>query len=177
MSNVGDAYAEMHPDIPGDFSAGMYWEVDAFSGWKPTTPAVPVVVRSRVGSKGQLLSAFAKIEKQNIGGGSETNASSRAFVRRLGNPTDDAGHAVGNNLGGRGIIGSNTTRNVFPQDPHTNQGVFRDYELGVAEAVERGDEVFVRVVPKYQCDQTRPYRVVYQTRINGVTSFREFVNP
>ncbi|GMU62579.1 MAG: hypothetical protein AMXMBFR34_43420 [Myxococcaceae bacterium] len=137
----------------------------------------PVEVRSKVGPSGELKSAFAKIEPQNIGGGTPTNESSRAFVRLLGRETDDAGHAIGANLGGRGIIGGPTSRNVFSQDPGVNQGAFRVFEQGVARQVEAGQDVFVRVVPIYGPASTRPSSVLYQVRINGKTTSQVFPNP
>jgi len=35
------------------------------------------------------------VTKENIGGGTSKNDSSRAFTRLLGKPTDDTGHALG----------------------------------------------------------------------------------
>ena len=134
----------------------------------------PANVRVKTGESGELLSAFAKIERGNIGQGTAPNASSRAFVRRLGNATDDAGHAIGNNLGGLGdVLG----RQVFPQSPHVNRGAFSQFEQQIVRRVEAGDTVFVRVVPRYQNGSTRPYEVLYQTRINGQTISRTFNNP
>ncbi|QDV88493.1 polymorphic toxin-type HINT domain-containing protein [Stieleria magnilauensis] len=134
----------------------------------------PANVRIRTGPMGELRSAFAKIEPGNIGQGTVTNASSRAFVRRLGNATDDAGHAVGQNLGGLGGVRG---RNVFPQAPNVNRGVFNQFEQQIVRRVNAGDNVFVRVVPKYHIGDTRPFEVLYQARINGRTISRTFANP
>jgi len=139
-----------------------------------TKTASPANVRIRTGSQGELLSAFAKIESHNIGQGTATNVSSRAFARRLGKATDDAGHAIGNNLGGLGGVRSG---NIFPQTPSVNRGSFAQFEQQIARRVQAGDNVFSRVVPRYEGGSTRPYEILYQVRINGKTINRTFGNP
>jgi YD repeat-containing protein len=125
------------------------------------------------GFNGRLESAFAKIEKQHIGTGTETNPTTRLFARAFGKETDDAGHAIGKNLGGSGTDISN----IIPQAPNINRGAFRDFEKQVAREVEAGNEVFVRVVPKYEsANVTRPSEIVYQLRVNGNTITRTFKN-
>src|SRR5258708_7368926 len=88
-------------------------------------------------------------------------------ARGLGNSTDDAGHAVGQNLGGPGGVRSG---NIFPQNPSINRGDFRDFEKEIAARVLAGDTVYVRIIPQYQGLATRPYKIVYQVRINGQTA-------
>lgn len=134
----------------------------------------PANVRVRTGTSGELRSAFAKVEPHNIGQGTATNASSRAFARRLGNATDDAGHAVGQNLGGPGGVRGG---NIFPQAPSVNRGAFNQFDQQIARRVQAGDNVFVRVVPRYNAGATRPHEILYQARINGQTISRTFPNP
>ena len=134
----------------------------------------PAAVRIRDGSAGELESAFAKIQPGNIGQGTGTDAASRQLARSFGNATDDAGHAVGRNLGG---LGDATSGNIFPQVPSVNRGAFRQFEQQIARRATAGDEVFVRVVPRYQNGATRPYEILYQVRINGRTASRTFANP
>jgi len=135
--------------------------------------AGPANVRIRTGASGELRSAFAKIEPGNIGQGTATNASSRAFARRLGNATDDAGHAVGRNLGGSGGVRSG---NIFPQAPNVNRGAFNQFEQQIVRRVQAGDTVFTRIVPRYREGATRPVEILYQARINGQTISRSFPN-
>jgi hypothetical protein len=92
----------------------------------------------------------------------------------LGNATDDAGHAVGQNLGGLGGVRGG---NIFPQAPSVNRGAFNQSEQQIARRVEAGDIVFVRVVPRYRPAETRPFDILYQARINGQTISRTFPNP
>ncbi|MCC5850469.1 MAG: DNA/RNA non-specific endonuclease [Verrucomicrobia bacterium] len=134
----------------------------------------PANVRIRTGEFGELQSAFSKIEPGNLGQGTLTNQSSRNFAQRLGHVTDDAGHAVGQNLGGLGGVRSG---NIFPQAPSVNRGAFNQFEQIIARHVASGDEVFVRVIPNYLPGATRPFEIVYQVRINGRTFSRTFPNP
>jgi hypothetical protein len=123
---------------------------------------------------GRLESVFAKIEPSNLGKGSATNQSSRDFVRVLGNSTDDGGHAIAKNLGGPG---GRLSGNLFPQSVNINRGAYRVFEKNVVRSVQEGNEVFIRVLPKYNGTSTRPYEILYQVRTNGVTSITTFLNP
>ncbi|WP_410176235.1 hypothetical protein [Serratia ureilytica] len=73
------------------------------------------------------------------------------------------------NLGG--------VKEVFPQEPSTNRGEFRDFEGDIAKQVRNGDNVIVRVVPQYRPGMTRPDSILYQARVNGVTTSSTFKNP
>lgn len=134
----------------------------------------PASVRVRTGAHGELRSAFARIEPGNIGQGTATNANSRAFVQRLGLESDDAGHAIGQNLGGLGGVRG---RQIFPQTPNVNRGVYNQFEQQVVRRVKAGDNLFARVVPRYREGATRPFEVLYQVRFNGHTISRTFKNP
>ncbi|MGH7295640.1 MAG: RHS repeat-associated core domain-containing protein, partial [Polyangiaceae bacterium] len=124
-------------------------------------------------AQGRLSTVTATIRPQDLHTGSGTNESSRAEARRLGHSGDDAGHIIGNRLGGSGGVG-----HVFGQDPHTNRGAFRDHEAWVASQVDAGHQVDVRVTMNYTGNQTRPSSVSYETFVNGVsTNPRTFPNP
>ncbi len=127
-----------------------------------------------IGSNGELRSVFAKIEKHHLNTGTVTNQAARDYVRKLGKMTDDAGHAIGNRLGGLGNMNSG---NLFPQNSRVNRGAFRAFEKLIADEVKAGKNVFVRVVPKYTAGSTRPYEILYQVRVNGETISRIFPNP
>ncbi|WP_183085359.1 RHS repeat-associated core domain-containing protein, partial [Trinickia fusca] len=130
------------------------------------------LTKYRYNADGSLKSATAKIRPEDLGTGTPTNASSRLFARTLGCKGDDAGHAIGNRLGGSGGKG-----NVFPQAASVNRGEFRDFEGDIAEAVKSGSNVIVRVVPQYDEGSTRPHSVLYQARVDGQTESRIFSNP
>ncbi|WP_436023270.1 RHS repeat-associated core domain-containing protein, partial [Trinickia sp. LjRoot230] len=126
----------------------------------------------RYNGDGSLKSATARIRPEDLGTGTPTNASSRLFARALGLNGDDAGHAIGNRLGGSGGKG-----NVFPQAVSINRGEFRDFEGNIAEAVKSGSNVIVRVAPLYDEGSTRPHSILYQARVDGQTESRIFSNP
>ena len=126
----------------------------------------------RHNENGSLKSATEKIRTEDLGKGTSKNSSSRIFARNLGCEGDDAGHAIGNRLGGSG-----SKSNVFPQAPSVNRGEFRDFEGDVAESVKRGSNVIVRVVPQYDEGSTRPHSILYQARVDGSTESRIFLNP
>jgi hypothetical protein len=160
---------------------GMTVGFAAFKAPPPAAPAPtvggsvgPANVRIRTGDAGEVRSAFARIESGNIGQGTATNGASTAFARSLGNATDDAGHAIGRNLGG---LGGARSGNIFPQAPSVNRGAFNQFEQQIARRVLAGDQVFVRVVPRYNPGATRPFEISYQVRINGLTTSRTFPNP
>jgi hypothetical protein len=145
-----------------------------------TQPVCSAILAARVGynpwhpASGELQSAAARILPANLGGGSATNRASRAFARRLGNATDDAGHAIGNNLGGSGGARSG---NIFPQNLTINRGAYNQFEQEIAEAVANGSTAFVRVIPHYHTGSTRPFEILYQARIDGQTISQVFPNP
>jgi hypothetical protein len=143
----------------------------AEAGVKNTEPLSP---RAKHGENGRLESVFTKVEKHHIGTGTQTTTEAREHVRVLGKQTDDAGHAIGKNLGGKG---GKTSGNIFPQSPTVNRGAFAQFEKQVAKDVKAGKEVFTKVTPKYKPGATRPHEIVYQVRVNGKTTSRTFPNP
>ncbi|MGG4033015.1 PrsW family glutamic-type intramembrane protease [Paenibacillus cisolokensis] len=154
-------------------AARMLPSAKGLARYEITTKA-GLTYRTTLGSRGQIISVFAKIEPRHIDTGTITNDASRRFARMLGRRTDDAGHAIGNKLGG---LGSRKSGNIFPQNPTVNRGAFREFEKMIAEEVLAGKDVFVRVTPKYPPGSTRPSEVLYQVRIDGETISKIFRNP
>ena len=124
-------------------------------GWCVTTS----VTR---GGGGQPLKATATITPKDLGTGTATNASSRAWARLLGNSDDDAGHIIGKLLGGSG--GKN---GVFPQLKGINRGQFRDFESAVANAVKKKGAVDVELNFIYGNGGTRPTSITYDVYRQG----------
>jgi hypothetical protein len=136
--------------------------------------------RSVVGYRGRLEQIDDTIDPSDLGTGTETNRSSRSLARRLGLPTDDAGHARGRQLGGRGGVND---QNIFSQSPHINRGIYQQLEGEVADYVQRtGISVDIRVTFHYHTPtDTRPYAVTYEA-LQGGTHIpdippRSFLNP
>lgn len=130
---------------------------------------IPTVTR---GSNNEILTASATISRTDLGTGSATNASSRTYARKLGNIDDDAGHIIGNQLGGSG-----GKKNVFPQDFHVNRGEFAKFEGNVAEFVNLHGKADIKITFEYANGGTRPTRIHYEaTAPNGDKISNSFNN-
>ncbi|MNJ55261.1 putative deoxyribonuclease RhsA [compost metagenome] len=114
------------------------------------------------GAAGQPLRATATITSKDLGTGSATNASSRAWARSLGDSKDDAGHIIGKLLGGSG--GKN---GVFPQLSKVNRGLFRDFEKDISELVRKKGAVDVDIKFLYEKSLTRPTEILYEVSQGG----------
>ncbi|MCP6760762.1 MAG: hypothetical protein NHB32_18910 [Fischerella sp. CENA71] len=83
-------------------------------------------------SDGALSWVHARIRPNHLNTGTDTNQTMRDFARRLGLPTDQAGHVIASRLGGLGTV----EWNIFPQNPNFNMGSYRsDVEQTLYNAV------------------------------------------
>jgi predicted ribonuclease toxin of YeeF-YezG toxin-antitoxin module len=64
---------------------------------------------------------------------------------------DDGGHLIAKRFGG-----SEKVDNIVPMDSHLNRGDYKNMENRWAKAVERGDNVDVKINCKYEGDSQRP---------------------
>lgn len=94
--------------------------------------------------------------------------------KKLGQAIDNAGHGIGRNLGGPGGVRG---KNIFPQSFSVKRGDSMQFEIFVANEVRAGKDVFIRVVPRYNGDATRPFEILCQVRINGPSISNIFPNP
>ena len=139
----------------------LYSYTQNTTGWlDPLGWCVTAVVTR--GPAGEPLKATARVTLADIGTGTGTNASSRAWARTMGKATDDAGHILGKLLGGSG-----GTKGVFPQLPSINRGQFRDFERMVANQIKAAGPVDIDIVFKYGRGGTRPTAVIYDVYQNG----------
>lgn len=120
----------------------------------------------------RIESATATITSSDLNTGSNTNATSRKWARKLGCPLDDAGHVVGNQLGGRG-----GKKYVFPQALGKNRGEFAQWESDIAALVRQGATAYLDIRLIYTGASTRPDKIAYSYTINGHTESRIFDNP
>ncbi|SHH18864.1 RHS repeat-associated core domain-containing protein [Pectobacterium carotovorum] len=116
------------------------------------------------GANGEILSAKASVSKAELKTGTATNQSSRDYARSLGNQTDDAGHILGNVLGGQGGKG-----NVFPQLPGINRGEYRTFENEVRKYINKNGTVDIDWSFVYNNGGTRPTEIIYKVSQNGKT--------
>jgi RHS repeat-associated protein len=139
----------------------LYGYAPNSNGWiDPLGWCVTTNVTRGVG--GQPLKATATITAKDLGTGTPTNASSRAWARMLGKSDDDAGHIIGKLLGGGG-----GKEGVFPQLKGINRGQFRDFEAAVANAVKKKGTVDVELNFIYGNGGTRPTSITYDVYRQG----------
>ncbi|WP_279606909.1 DNA/RNA non-specific endonuclease [Burkholderia anthina] len=118
-------------------------------GWCITT----IMTR---GTAGQPLRATATITANDIGTGTATNASSRAFARLLGRSSDDMGHIFAKLLGGSGGKG-----NILPKLSNINRGAFSPFESQVTRQAKQPGQVDVEVIFNYANCETRFTSLLY----------------
>lgn len=74
---------------------------------------------------------------------------------------DDRGHLIGRQFGGSGDLG-----NIIPMDAGLNRGDYEKIENKLAAEVKAGNEVHIRVEPKYGLhNRPKEFRVIYT--VNG----------
>jgi RHS repeat-associated protein len=126
------------------------------------------------GAGGRLQSVEAILDRAFLDAGTATTSSARAMARGMGTTADDAGHAIAARLGGSGGAGSG---NIFAQLSSVNRGIFRDFEALIAQHVESGADVSVRLSFNYADDAaTRPTEILYEAWINGTRISTRFNN-
>jgi hypothetical protein len=111
--------------------------------------------------------------KGTFSGGTEPNDSAVDWVKTIvGHSADDAGHAVGQQFGGRGI-----RANVYPQEPNSNRNIQRTRENRVKARIEDQDtcRVCIQLLLAYgtgAATQTwyraRPTGIRYLVWVDGV---------
>lgn len=84
--------------------------------------------------------------------------------------SDDGGHLIGNQFGGVG------EKNLVAQDGILNKGAYNRLETKWANAVKKGDKVYVNIKPKYHGNSTRPDRFKVDYSINGERFKANFSN-
>ena len=93
--------------------------------------------------------------------GGETTNASRAWTRRIGCPSDDAGHVLANRFGGFAFYNSQSG-NIFPQDLTFNRGQMNRVDEVVADLHARGADVCVMIQLSYEpADSLRPTHAAY----------------
>lgn len=96
-------------------------------------------------------------------------------VRKIDNQEyklgDDRGHLIGHQFGG-----SDKLENLVPMDLHLNRGDFEKLENTLADAVEDGADVKIKVEPVYENDSTRPSEFKVSYSIDGDRDVVAFKN-
>jgi hypothetical protein len=107
--------------------------------------------------------------------GSTTGDAARKFARAMGKSTDDAGHIIGNQLGGTG----RRLYNIFPQSPNINRGVWSQEESDIRNLVLTTGQPIEVIVQLYYPTPTatRPNHFTYRAAYNNACHSASVVNP
>ncbi len=131
-----------------------------------STANAAIAPRVRTGSGGRVEVSRAVIKRSHLDTGSETNDSSRIFVRKLGCFQDQAGHVIASRLGGSGT----DTKNLFPQEPALNNGAYKIWEDKIYNMVKdvaknpRGVAVTITMSYGSPGKPNRPKKITYAIR-------------
>ena len=108
--------------------------------------------------KGRVKSAEGKLQTKDHTGRNEMPDSRSVVARGEMAYTDDRGHLIADRFNGSGEL-----ENLVPMDGKLNKGDYAKLEGTLAEAVEFGADVRLKVEPVYEGDEVRPaeFRVSY----------------
>jgi RHS repeat-associated protein len=152
----------------------LYGYVKNTNFWLDLLGLVIIPTRT-LGNGGELVSATATVTDADLGTGTTTNKSTRAWARQNGIGTDDAGHIIRRQLGGSG----RDIDNIFPQDFHVNRGQFAQFEGIAADFVDVHGSAKITVEFEYDTNisKTRPTAVIYTAEApNGERTIKRFNN-
>ena len=125
------------------------------------------------GHKGRLEEMNAEVGPSDLYTGTATNQRARNFARSMGYGNDDAGHSLARALGGSGT----DLRNIFPQLPRINRGIFARYERRVRRSIQKsGLKAKIVQKLKYVGKSTRPYEIRYKFKVGTETDDVIFAN-
>lgn len=122
------------------------------------------------------------VDKRDLSGGERTDEGTRSWTEKNGCESDDAGHIIGNALGGE-----NDSNNMMPLDARLNRGVYAQFEKQVRDLVNKHGEadVFVTLRFNSSVSSTRPTRIEYvakapavkASKLSAATISKTFDNP
>ena len=76
--------------------------------------------------------------------------------------TDDRGHAIADRFDG-----ANDLENLVPQDAGLNRNEFKNFESKLAQELEAGKQVYLKLEMHYPGDSFRPDAITAETTIDG----------
>lgn len=85
--------------------------------------------------------------------------------------TDDRGHAIADRFDG-----ANDLENLIPQDSGLNRNEFKNFENKLAQEVEAGKKVNLKLEIHYPGDSFRPDAITAVTTIDGKQEVKVFLN-
>lgn len=85
--------------------------------------------------------------------------------------TDDRGHAIADRFDG-----ANDLENLVPQDAGLNRNEFKNFESKLAQELEAGKQVYLKLEMHYPGDSFRPDAITAETTIDGRQEVKVFLN-
>ena len=118
-------------------------------------------------AKGRIINAKGEVKIPK----SERDNSGMTMNSKDKRSTDDKGHVIGHQIGGKEDAG-----NLVPQDSNLNRGEYNKLEKELAKLKAEGHDVKIEVTMKYKGDSDRPdsFRVKYT--VDGKTYVKTFKN-
>ncbi|KAK9503881.1 hypothetical protein O3M35_010347 [Rhynocoris fuscipes] len=118
------------------------------------SPPLSPILSYQKNDHGQIEHVLAVIKKSNLDQGSGVSKNAREQLKPFSLHGDDAGHLIGNRLGGTG----KKNYNLVPQNLGVNRGAYREMEDEIYKEVKKtGQRVTMHVRPKYDSKlQQRP---------------------
>ncbi len=109
-------------------------------------------------NNGRVISAEGKLQVKDHKGRSEMPDSRDTVAHGEMKSTDDRGHLIADRFNGSGEL-----ENLVPMEGKINKGDYAKLEDTLAEAVNDGADVRLKVEPVYEDDASRPseFRVTY----------------
>ncbi len=109
-------------------------------------------------NNGRVISAEGKLQVKDHKGRSEMPDSRDTVAHGEMKSTDDRGHLIADRFNGSGEL-----ENLVPMEGKLNKGDYAKLEDTLAEAVNDGADVRLKVEPVYEDDASRPseFRVTY----------------
>lgn len=111
--------------------------------------------------KGRIISAGGKLQLKDHEGRNEME-SRKTVDKGDYKETDDRGHLIADRFNGAGGL-----ENVIPMDSKLNQGDYAKLENYLADALKNGDDVRLKVEPRYGDESGRPTDFKVSYTING----------
>lgn len=109
-------------------------------------------------NKGRVISAEGKLQIKDHDSRKEMADSREAVAHGKMADTDERGHLIADRFNGSGEL-----ENLVPMDSKLNRGDYKKLENTLADAVNGGADVRLKVEPVYEGDNVRPseFRVSY----------------
>ena len=120
---------------------------------------------------GRLFTAEGDLHLKEHDGRLQIKDSIHDIGKGYEKSTDDRGHAIADRFDG-----ANDLENLIPQDSGLNRNEFKNFENKLAQEVEAGKKVNLKLEMHYPGDSFRPDAITAVTTIDGKQEVKVFLN-